>query len=301
MLRTHEPDLRVRDILTCRFEVVNRFWPSTLYFVVLDVAGRHATDVDYNLAACIELLHMHTLVLDDVVDQHELRWGVPTPCALFGRDAATFVATRLFAIAVLEAAAIDPSGAAASTIAWGALEIAGGQLADLDLSSRDSVSLRDYLGVARAKTAIGVTAARLAVSRTSLPTSERRALEEALRLAGTMSQIANDFSELTGLRGFERPDTHAREASRELALGRKTIFHVFHDADDRVNDALRSASSREDVYALLRECGAVRFAHEQYESLRKGALGEASRLLAPSALISYIDRANPIWEPGAMP
>jgi geranylgeranyl pyrophosphate synthase len=78
-------------------------------------------------AAAVELLHMATLVHDDVLDRATLRRGYPTVFATAGRDAATATGDLLFSRAFGElaatgsAAAVQALSAASSALARGEL------------------------------------------------------------------------------------------------------------------------------------------------------------------------------------
>ena len=65
-------------------------------------AGERGGDVLVSAAAAVELLHMATLVHDDVLDRASLRRGRPTVFADGGRDAATATGDLLFSRAFAE-------------------------------------------------------------------------------------------------------------------------------------------------------------------------------------------------------
>jgi geranylgeranyl pyrophosphate synthase len=91
-------------------------------------AGRSEPDADLvAAAAAVELLHMATLVHDDVLDRAPLRRGTPTVFAAAGREAATATGDLLFSRAFAElagtgsAAAVRSLSTASSALACGEL------------------------------------------------------------------------------------------------------------------------------------------------------------------------------------
>ena len=84
--------------------------------LVLVCAGPDAGDGAVRAATAIELVHMATLVHDDVLDAAPLRRGLPTVVARAGRATATAVGDLLFSRAFAELAgteAASPPGRAA--------------------------------------------------------------------------------------------------------------------------------------------------------------------------------------------
>ena len=68
------------------------------------ICGRRAGDELVSAATAVELLHMATLVHDDVLDRAPLRRGRPTVFATAGRSAATATGDLLFSRAFAELA-----------------------------------------------------------------------------------------------------------------------------------------------------------------------------------------------------
>jgi geranylgeranyl pyrophosphate synthase len=75
--------------------------------LVLLCAGPDAGEGATKAAVAIELVHMATLVHDDVLDAAPLRRGRPTVVATSGRDRATAVGDLLFSRAFAELATVD--------------------------------------------------------------------------------------------------------------------------------------------------------------------------------------------------
>jgi geranylgeranyl pyrophosphate synthase len=120
--------------------------------LVLLCAGADGGEGAVRAAAAIELVHMATLVHDDVLDRAPLRRGLPTIAATAGRERATAVGDLLFsrAFALLGEAG---DGRAVALLARASVALAEGELAQRQDAFDTSVSERRYLERCRLKTA----------------------------------------------------------------------------------------------------------------------------------------------------
>ena len=110
--------------------------------LVLLCAGPEAGDAAVRAGIAVELVHMASLVHDDVLDRAPLRRGLPTVFASSGRERATALGDRLFSTAfkVLvdggDAAAVTEVSATAVDLARGELRQREGAF-DMDLTETD--------------------------------------------------------------------------------------------------------------------------------------------------------------------
>lgn len=119
--------------------------------LVLLCAGEAGGQAAVRSAAAIELIHMATLVHDDVLDAASLRRGKPTVVAVSGRDRATAAGDLLFsrAFALL---AEHGEGRAISLLAGASVALAAGELAQRRDAYDTAISEERYLERCRLKT-----------------------------------------------------------------------------------------------------------------------------------------------------
>lgn len=120
--------------------------------LVLLCAGADGGEESVRAAAAIELVHMATLVHDDVLDDAPLRRGVPTVAASSGRERAVAVGDLLFSRAF---ALLGGHGDArpVSLLAVASVALAEGELAQRHDAYDTGISEQRYLERCRLKTA----------------------------------------------------------------------------------------------------------------------------------------------------
>jgi geranylgeranyl pyrophosphate synthase len=120
--------------------------------LVLLCAGEGGGEASVRAATAIELIHMATLVHDDVLDAAPLRRGLPTIAASSGRARAVATGDLLFsrAFALLSAAG---EGRAVALLAEASVALARGELVQRHDAFDLSISEQRYLDRCRLKTA----------------------------------------------------------------------------------------------------------------------------------------------------
>jgi geranylgeranyl pyrophosphate synthase len=120
--------------------------------LVLLCAGMDGGEGAVRAAAAIELVHMATLVHDDVLDNAPLRRGQPTVAASSGRDRALAVGDLLFSRAFALLAEYGDTRAI-SLLAEASVALARGELAQRQDAFDTGISEQRYLDRCRLKTA----------------------------------------------------------------------------------------------------------------------------------------------------
>ncbi|MGI6286219.1 polyprenyl synthetase family protein [Neomoorella humiferrea] len=109
------------------------------------------------LAVALEMIHMATLVHDDVIDASPVRRGRPTVWARWGKELSLHTGDYLFARALLLVAAYDDSRIP-SILASTSVKMVQGELYQLAGAFDIGVTLRDYLKRIYRKTALLIAA-----------------------------------------------------------------------------------------------------------------------------------------------
>jgi octaprenyl-diphosphate synthase len=144
-----EPEVRpmVREALAHPGKLLR---PTLLFASAFD--GRPPSPEIVRGAAVVELVHLATLVHDDVLDGADTRHGSVTPNRTHGAHAAILFGDALFAHALVLAAEL-PSPELCRLVATGAREVCSGEVCQTFSRGKADLSLDDYLRHIRLKTA----------------------------------------------------------------------------------------------------------------------------------------------------
>ncbi|MCX8161508.1 MAG: polyprenyl synthetase family protein [Candidatus Bathyarchaeota archaeon] len=182
------------------------------------------------VASAIEILHTFTLIHDDIMDESDLRRGVPTVHTVWGIPQAITSGDYLFAKVfqvicrseVAERIGYDKIVRIAGMIAEAMIDIAKGQTLDLLLQSRMDVSEEEYLEMIRLKTArLFQVSAEIGALIGGCSYDEFEALSGYGLKAGLAFQIVDD---ILGLVGSE--EELGKPIGSDLREGKKTIVVI---------------------------------------------------------------------------
>jgi geranylgeranyl pyrophosphate synthase len=152
---------RLRELLVGHGDLLGQEAGATLEaggkrlrpMLVLVCAGPDAEERAIRGATAIELVHMATLVHDDVLDAAPLRRGLPTVVARTGRETATSVGDLLFSRAFAELAGNGGSERQVALLTGASVALARGELAQRHDAFDPGISAERYLERCRLKTA----------------------------------------------------------------------------------------------------------------------------------------------------
>ncbi|GAA0929430.1 polyprenyl synthetase family protein [Kribbella koreensis] len=158
-------------------------------------AGQPRRQALVRFGALVELLHIATLVHDDVIDRAATRRGVPAAHRQGGQELAVLAGTACFAAVGLEAA--DLGAAIATAVSRTVGELSYGELLDIERGFDPGVPTEDYLELTRRKTgALFQLSCVLGATASGLPGSVTAGLAEFGARYGIAFQVLDDCLDL---------------------------------------------------------------------------------------------------------
>ncbi|WP_330269027.1 polyprenyl synthetase family protein [Streptomyces griseorubiginosus] len=226
-------------------------------------------------AVAVELVHVFSLLHDDIMDGDQARRGRPTVWKAYGTGPAVLTGDALFALAVATLADTGAGAGAVRLLSAALLDLVRGQADDLLFATRpwrgpERVRPREYRVMVEGKTgALLGCAAALGALLGGAPPAEVAALDRAGRHLGVAFQIVDDVLGIWG-----DPLVTGKPVQGDLRERKKT-FPVLAALDASTPAAARLARLLEsdgpprEIAALVEECGG-----------RSAALAEARRHMA---------------------
>jgi octaprenyl-diphosphate synthase len=155
-------------------------------------------DAHITAAVIIEMVHLATLVHDDVMDEAEIRRGQPTLAANWGNEIAVLFGDCLFAQA-LKLAASFPTPEVCRAVAMATNTVCTGEILQTQHRRKFQVSRRDYFRVIEMKTAeLFTLSCDLAAFLNNAQAEPRAALRQFGAAFGTAYQVYDDCVDLFG-------------------------------------------------------------------------------------------------------
>jgi octaprenyl-diphosphate synthase len=125
---------------------------SILLFLLANPQGAEAQERAVRAAAAVEMLHLASLVHDDIIDESELRRGAKAVHRSWGNKIAVLVGDYILAQSMIFVIG-EPDRRLPRYLAQTASDLVAGEIMELDLASRHNVSIEEYLKIIEGKTA----------------------------------------------------------------------------------------------------------------------------------------------------
>jgi geranylgeranyl pyrophosphate synthase len=156
--------------------------------------GRTETDL---AAAAVELVHLATLCHDDIIDETDLRRGVPTVHSRWGIEVAVLAGDFLFARGCTLGA--EAGGEVPGILARAIAQVCEGQIVETSTLGDADREVNEYMETIRRKSAALFTAAcELGASTAGVLAAQRAALTVFGEELGLAFQIVDDLLDFVG-------------------------------------------------------------------------------------------------------
>lgn len=242
-------------------------------------------DPHVTVAVIIEMVHLATLVHDDVMDSAEVRRRRPTLAVRCGTTTSVLLGDILFAHALMLASAF-PTTDVCRLVASATRTVCSGEIIQTERASRFDLGRDEYFRILRMKTGeLFALSCELGARLAGAGTEEQAALREFGMSLGTAYQVFDDCVDLLGTESEA-----GKSLGTDLVGGKPTLPLIV--ALERLGPGQRQAlehqlarwqpSMRPGLLRTLRETGAVAEAVRVVRAYCRSA-GEALDGLAPTA------------------
>ena len=240
--------------------------------LVLMAAGEGGGDRAVRVATAVEMVHMATLVHDDVLDGAPVRRGRPTVVARSGRDRAVGVGDLLFSRAFAELA-VDGAEAEVAELSSASVALVLGELAQRRDAFDTSVTEERYLRRCALKTArLFESACRL--GRISSGRSGTEELASFGREIGLAFQLLDDVLDVTG-----PPERTGKARGTDLLDGTVTLPLILARRLDPSLESVELRGLDQDAAEVLCDRIAATSALDEVRERAKGGIGRAKGIL----------------------
>lgn len=186
------------------------------------------------VAVSLELIHMASLVHDDVIDDAELRRGKPTIKHLYGNRVAMYTGDYILARA-LEKITTLSEPTAHRILSKTMVQVAVGEIEQIKDKFNWDQNVRDYLRRIKRKTALLIaTSCKMGAIATDVPEREAEKLFQYGYYIGMSYQIIDDILDFTS-----SENELGKPAGNDLLQGNITLPVLFAMQDKTFNNLLR--------------------------------------------------------------
>jgi heptaprenyl diphosphate synthase len=210
------------------------------------------------VAVALELIHMASLVHDDVIDDAELRRGKPTIKAKWDNRTAMYTGDYIFAKS-LEVMTQIERPEAHEILAKTIVEVCVGEIEQIKDKYRFEQNLRDYLLRIKRKTALLIAAScQLGAVAAGVDESIHKKLYRFGYYVGMSFQITDDILDFTGTE-----KELGKPAGGDLLQGNITLPVLFAMEDEEIRreivkvDETMDRKEIEKVISLIKNSGAI--------------------------------------------
>ncbi|MBL48830.1 MAG: farnesyltranstransferase [Roseibacillus sp.] len=223
------------------------------------------------LGTILELIHMATLVHDDIIDGATTRREVPTANQKWGEGIAVLLGDALFSHALMLATEFDDL-VLSRAIAAASRDVCQGEILQTQRRFDLTLTRSDYFRIIEMKTgALFAAATELSAYLSNVPAECRAAMKDFGMKLGTAYQIYDDCLDLVGTE-----EQFGKTLRTDLAKGKLTLpmLYLLEDAEDSQREILQKRIIQQEELDLTVLAGIA-----EYEGAIERSLRRASSLL----------------------
>jgi geranylgeranyl diphosphate synthase type I len=271
-----------------------RLRPSALLLAAEAAGGKPENLLPAALA--VELVHNFTLIHDDIMDDADLRRGLPTVHKKWGVSRAIISGDALFskAFEILSCAKSEPSQIVESIelLSKTSTDICEGQWMDMNFATRKDVTEEEYIRMVEKKTAVlFATAVKIGAMLSGANRDISRALWDFGCRTGVGFQIYDDVIDL-----ITPEEILGKAQGGDIIEGKRTLIVIHALSRGATIEALgKSNATRSEVSAALtalKDSGSIDYAMNKalnFVEEGKSALKNLSESEAKTILIGLAD------------
>ena len=249
------------------------------------------------IAAVVEMIHLASLVHDDVLDEADLRRNAPTINALHGNEAAVLLGDLLMSHAFHLCSSLDTL-LACRLLSSATNTVCEGELLQLHYRGRYDITEQHYFEIIERKTAsLFAASCYLGAAAAGAEPSTCAALERYGLKLGTAFQIADDVTDLTGDRAAAGKTLRTDLMKEKVTL---PVIHYLAGAPARDGAVACAAlahadeSACEDFVEQLHHTGSVAYARRHIARLVTQARDALPDTITPDIRDLLIELADSV-------
>ena len=250
-------------------------------FVILSSKfGDYSMENVAKVAVSLELIHMASLVHDDVIDNSDFRRGFETVKARWNNRIAMYVGDYIFSRALVSIGEIKMASVH-QLLAETMLEICKGEIIQLEYQQQKDQTIRDYLRRIKRKTALLLSSScELGALVSNASPADVGKLKRFGYFAGMAFQITDDILDITST-----DEKLGKPAGSDLLNGHLTLPTLYiKDQPDfqpflnRAFDGTLTEDERGKMLTYIRESGAIEKSQQVSDLYLRKAIAEVESL-----------------------